>query len=38
MLVGIAPKFGLLRPLLGRKSKLSLDNKLTVYKTILPPT
>jgi hypothetical protein len=31
-------KFGLLRPLLSRRSKHSLDNKLTVYKTILLPT
>jgi hypothetical protein len=31
-------KFGLLRPLLSRRSKLSLDNKLTVYKMILLPT
>ena len=31
-------KLGLLRPLLCRKSKLSLDNKLTLYKTILLPS
>jgi hypothetical protein len=31
-------KLGLLRSLLIRRSKLSLDNKLTVYKMILLPT
>ncbi|KAL1116604.1 hypothetical protein AAG570_005076, partial [Ranatra chinensis] len=31
-------KFGLLRNLLHRRSKLSLDNKLTIYNMILKPT
>ncbi|KAL1114974.1 hypothetical protein AAG570_007797 [Ranatra chinensis] len=31
-------KYGLLRLLLNRNSKLSIKNKLTIYKTILKPT
>ncbi|KAL1124627.1 hypothetical protein AAG570_001251 [Ranatra chinensis] len=31
-------KYGLLRQLLNRNSKLSIENKLTIYKTILKPT
>ena len=31
-------KFGLLSPLLGKGSKLSIDNKLTIYRTILMPS
>ncbi|KAL1130391.1 hypothetical protein AAG570_013329 [Ranatra chinensis] len=30
--------YGLLRQLLNRNSKLSIENKLTIYKTILKPT
>ncbi|KAL1110160.1 hypothetical protein AAG570_008237, partial [Ranatra chinensis] len=31
-------KYGLIRQLLNRNSKLSIENKLTIYKTILKPT
>ncbi|KAL1130983.1 hypothetical protein AAG570_012224 [Ranatra chinensis] len=31
-------KYGLLRSLLNRKSKLTTHNKLTIYKSILKPT
>ncbi|KAL1115175.1 hypothetical protein AAG570_007206 [Ranatra chinensis] len=31
-------KYGLLRQLLNRNSKLSIENKFTIYKTILKPT
>lgn len=31
-------KNGLLYPLLNRKSKMSLNNKITIYKTIIQPT